>query len=334
LKNQNVIFLDKEVSELATEFGVPEAEILTELETIRVKLFQWRNEHRPRPHLDNKFIASWNGLMTAAFAQAGFLFSNQFYIDRAVKAIAFMEKNFFVDGDLLRTCYSDKNGLVVNLAKPIPGCVDDFANVIGALLDVFQATMNKKYLELALKLQKKQDELFWDDKNGGYFISRATDTSAIVRLKDDDDGAEPSSNSSSLINLMRFNAIFPGDYEAKIDKILHQFEDRMSKIAITLPLMTAAFMSRQEGYGRILLVGKNLEKSPELAFLKKKLFPLGTIILSLDTGTELAGIQKLIPGLLDKIKAAKDNEIITFVQKGHTETKAENMEHLATLFDS
>jgi len=92
--------------------------------------------------------------MTGAFAQAGFLFSDDSYIRRAVKSIGFMEENFLVDGDLLRTCYSNQEGLITNLAKPIPGCVDDFANVIGALLDLFQATSLPKYIKLALEVWK------------------------------------------------------------------------------------------------------------------------------------------------------------------------------------
>ena len=106
----------------------------------------------------------------------------------------------------------------------------------------------------------------------------------------------------------------------------------MSKIPISLPLMTAAFMSHQEGYGRILLVGKNVRKSAMLAFLKKKLFPLGTILISLDLDSDLSEIEKLIPSLGDKLRGAS-HEVVAFVQKGKTETKVESMEDLATFFD-
>lgn len=91
--------------------------------------------------------------MTGAFAQAGFVFSNEAYIERAIKAIAFIEENFILNRDLLRTCYSNKDGNIVNLENPISACVDDFSNVIGALLEVFQSTSKAHYLRLALEVR-------------------------------------------------------------------------------------------------------------------------------------------------------------------------------------
>jgi len=93
-------------------------------------------------------------------------------------------------------------------------------------------------------------------------------------------------------------------------------------------------MSHQEGYGRIILRGRNIRKSPQLGFLKRKLFPLGTqiLILDLDEPELLTQLETLIPSLSDKLRGAGD-EVVVFVQKGKTETKVDNMEDLATLFD-
>jgi uncharacterized protein YyaL (SSP411 family) len=91
--------------------------------------------------------------MTQAYAQAGFALCNQSYVDRAVKAAGFIETNFCVNGDLLRTCYVTLSGSVVNLDIPIKACVDDYSNVIGGMIDVFQATGDVKWLKLAVKVR-------------------------------------------------------------------------------------------------------------------------------------------------------------------------------------
>ena len=65
--------------------------------------------------------------------------------------------------------------------------------------------MEDRWLELAYSLQLKQDELFLDSPKGGYFASQEGDEEIVLRLKDDHDGAEPSSNSVAAMNLLRYS---------------------------------------------------------------------------------------------------------------------------------
>jgi len=192
--------------------------------------------------------------MISGFAKAGMALRNPDYISRAAQAMDFLVKYVFVpDGkgnfDLKRTCYRDEKGEdVVNLQIPILGCVDDFANLVAASLELFHATSDVKYLKQAVQFQEKQDELFWDNENGGYFTSRGGDSSVLVRMKDDDDGAEPSSNSTSAINLIRLHSLFQkDDYSQKAEKLFKQFSERIGKVPITLPVMTAALTSFSQG---------------------------------------------------------------------------------------
>lgn len=106
------------------------------------------------------------------------------YLERAVEALQFCRKYLLTpDFDLYRTCYAEEGGKVGNLEEPIRGCVDDFANLISGCLGVFQASGDLDVLDLAVKLQDKQDELFWDSSRGGYFNSRV-DPTVIIRMKD------------------------------------------------------------------------------------------------------------------------------------------------------
>lgn len=98
--------------------------------------------------------------------------------------------------------------------------------------------------------------------------------------------------------------------------------------------MTAAFMAHQEGYGRILVIGRNVGKSGMMGYLRKKLFPLGTVVLPVDLNYDQSEFGELIPWLDEKVREQQSSsDIVAYVRKGKTETKVENLEALATLFD-
>jgi uncharacterized protein YyaL (SSP411 family) len=69
-------------------------------------------------------------------------------------------------------------------SSPIPGFLDDYAFLIRALLDVYESCFDPSWLEWAEVLQEQQDRLFWDEEGAGYFITPASDTSILIRLKD------------------------------------------------------------------------------------------------------------------------------------------------------
>ena len=72
------------------------------------------------------------------------------------------------------------------------------------MLDLYQADWDSEWLKWARELQERQDALFRDETGGGYFSSTAGDPLVSVRMKEDYDGAEPSANSISALNLLRF----------------------------------------------------------------------------------------------------------------------------------
>ena len=96
------------------------------------------------------------GLMISAFARAGSALDNQEYVERAEIAMAFVEKYLKTSSDdVYRTCYreGDNNeSPVVNIQNPILGCVDDFANLISASLQLFDATWKLEHLERAIQV--------------------------------------------------------------------------------------------------------------------------------------------------------------------------------------
>src|SRR5205807_1988417 len=83
------------------------------------------------------------------------------------------------------------------------GFADDYAFVIQGLLDLYEASFDVEWLKFAIELQETQDRLFFDEKTGGYFSTSGKDKSVVLRMKDDNDSAEPAASSVVALNLSR-----------------------------------------------------------------------------------------------------------------------------------
>ncbi len=169
-------------------------ELVRQLGPIRKKLFDAR-ARRPRPLTDKKILASWNGLMIRGLADAGRVFNNKAYIDAARDASEFiLSKMVDENGRLVRT-YTDGQ------AK-LNAYIEDYACVVDGLLALHRATGEQRWLNDAVRIQGKQDELFWDDGEGGYFYTSSDHETLLARAKKPTDGAMPSGNSVAAENLM------------------------------------------------------------------------------------------------------------------------------------
>lgn len=67
--------------------------------------------------------------------------------------------------------------------KPIPGFLNDYAFLIRGLLDLYECTLQSKWLQWADELQEQQDKLFWDNEKFGYYSSSGLDPNVILRFK-------------------------------------------------------------------------------------------------------------------------------------------------------
>ena len=85
------------------------------------------------------------------------------------------------------------------------GFAEDYACLVQAALDLYEAGAGIEWLQWAVRMQSRQDELFLDAEKGGYFSSRADDPTVVVRIKEDHDGAEPAATSISVMNPMRLD---------------------------------------------------------------------------------------------------------------------------------
>ena len=145
--------------------------------------------------MDSKILTEWNGMMIRAFADAGRIFKNEAYTQTAAKAADFaLAKLRRDDGRLWRTYTNNEAKLNAYLT--------DYAQLIDGFIALHRATDEERWIKMAEELQLKQNELFYDETNGGYFYTASDHPSLLVRTKRAIDNAVPSGTSVSAGNLL------------------------------------------------------------------------------------------------------------------------------------
>jgi len=231
---KNILIERHTLAETAQRFGRSEAEAGSLLATARDILFEKRAQ-RPRPHLDDKIITGWNGLMISAFARAAQVLDDPGY--RAVAENAARCVRTYLYDETRKT-------LVRNYRQgrsAVGGFADDYAFVIQGLLDLYEASFDVEWLKFALELQETQNQLFYDPENGGYFSGTGNDPSILLRMKEDNDGAEPAASSVAASNLLRLAQIRADEsYRERAEKTIAAFSATLTRVPRAMPQMLTA----------------------------------------------------------------------------------------------
>ena len=264
------------VAETAKHFGKSEDEIRTSLEKSRHVLFKRRSK-RPRPHLDDKIITAWNGLMISAFARGAQVFGDSDYLESAKRALRFLRANLYDESTkTFRRNFREGKGTVAGFAE-------DYAFVIQALLDFYETDFDIGWLKFALELQETQDKIFFDEKNGGYFSTSGEDKSVLLRMKEDNDGAEPSSNSIAALNLLRL-AQLRGmkSYRERADQTIRAFAPILMRAPTALPQMLVALDDSLGKPRQIVIAGEKNKPDTKkmLDEVRRHYLPTATLLLA------------------------------------------------------
>ena len=249
-RGKNILIERHPIAGTAKHFKKSEDEVRQSLARSREKLLSIRAK-RPRPHLDDKIIASWNGLMISAYARAAQALGEPRYLAVATRATKFLRANLYDQSrNLLFRNYREGR-------SHIEGFADDYAFLIQGLIDLYEASFDVEWLKFALELQETQDRLFFDEKNGGYFSTSGKDSSVPLRLKDDNDSAEPAANSVAALNLLRL-AQFRNDKQLqdRAKKTIDAFSATLSHFASAMPQMLVALNSSLSKPRQIVVAGK------------------------------------------------------------------------------
>jgi uncharacterized protein YyaL (SSP411 family) len=175
---------------------------------------------RIRPHLDDKILASWNGLMLGAFARAGIVLREKKYLEAAEKNLSFIRKHLWQTatgraGSPLPAAAT--HGVPLSIGslyhrwrdgeRDEVQLLEGYAFYLAGVIDLYEATLKPAHLDFAIELAESLLAKFFDSANGGFWQSPADKTDLILRIKDDYDGAEPSGNSVATIVLLKLGKI-------------------------------------------------------------------------------------------------------------------------------
>jgi len=256
---KNLLYVAQPIDAVAARTGRPAEAVTVILEAARLKAFGARLA-RPRPHLDDKVLTAWNGLMIAAFARAARVLRltslgggpsvARRCLASARRAASFLRSTMWnAEARVLRRRYRAGHAA-------IDGYAEDYACTIFGVLELLQADGDPAWLEWARELQSAQDARFWDETGGGWFSTTGTDPSVLMRLKEDYDGAEPAVSSVSVLNLLTFSHLDPSaDADERVRRTLALFAARLEAHGRVVPMMAAALSSWHAGMSQVVITG-------------------------------------------------------------------------------
>jgi uncharacterized protein YyaL (SSP411 family) len=184
---------------------------------MRAKLFDVRAP-RPRPGLDDKVLADWNGLMIRAFVRAGLAMGEKAWIAAAQRAFDHIVATM-VEGDRLH--HSARDGRTLAVAM-----IDDYAAMADAALALHGASGDPALIEKARAWVRIADAHYWDKKAGGYFFTADDAEALIVRTRTAIDNATPSGNGTMVgVNARLWLLTGEESYRARAEAICATFAD-------------------------------------------------------------------------------------------------------------
>jgi uncharacterized protein len=280
LSGKNVLYEAHSTEETGKKFSLTVEQTADKLTAGRKALFKARSQ-RPRPPLDDKIVTAWNGMMISALARASQALDEPRYLECARATAKFLETHLY-DSNTGKLWRSYRAG-----SPSVAGFLDDYTDLISALLDLYQAGFDVHWLKWAVSLQEKQDHLFEDAKDGGYFDTGSSDSSLLGRTRDSYDGAEPSPNSTAAMNLLRLAQFTDrAEWRNQAHKTLSAFTARLQSEPDAVPALVSALDFLLAQTKQILIAGnpasqdtRDLLRQVNTRFLPNK------ILLLADGGT-------------------------------------------------
>ena len=275
-EGHNILNLHLDPSGVAEQMGIEPDDLAARLEAARQKLYEVRSR-RIWPGLDDKVLTSWNGLMLAAFAEAGAMLRRRDYVEAARSNAEFLHRTMRADsGRLFRTWKAGSE-------PKYNAYLEDYAYLAEGLLALYEATFDPRWSDWARELAGLMVIHFDDDTNGGFFDTSDDHEELIHRPKDLQDNAVPSGNAVAVTVLLKLSLLTGnGDYW----QLAEQSMGTMAKFMRQYPtgfgqwLNAAVFMLSQPR--EIALIGDEEELAPLLNVLRSEYRPFQVLAAGLE----------------------------------------------------
>ncbi len=251
------------------------------LESARAKMIEVRSK-RVRPHLDDKILASWNGLMLGAYARAFAVLGDESYRVAAEKNLAFLQSKLW--NGKSRTLYHrwrDGERDEVQL-------LEAYAFLLSGVIELYEATLQPAQLEFAVALAESLLERFYDSEVGGFWQSAADAKDLILRVKEAYDGAEPSGNSVAILALLKLGAITGRkEFTDAAGKSLRLFATRLQQAPQAVPYMLMALDFQLQEPRRAVVAGDpNCQSTQDLVSALHSVYQPNKVILGNEGSVE------------------------------------------------
>ncbi|MGH7905780.1 MAG: thioredoxin domain-containing protein, partial [Candidatus Binataceae bacterium] len=248
-EGSNILHRTIDTAEAARLFGRPETEVGKAIGELRTKLFAAR-EKRIKPGRDDKILAAWNALMIGAFAEGYRALGDVRYLETARRAAQFALDKLW-DGTRLHRSF---NGGVARFNAYL----EDYALMTSAMIDMYEASIDSRWLDAAGMFAGVTLEHFLDRERGGFFFTSDDHETLITRSKPSFDGSTPSGNSAMVMALLRLHS-YTGEarYLAEAQRTIRLFTDSIEKQPFVFAHMLEGIDLYQRGAVEIVLGGGN-----------------------------------------------------------------------------
>lgn len=256
-EGKNVLYVPNVPEVVAERLNMNVDELREKIEAIKHTLYAHRS-HRVHPGLDDKILTAWNGMMLASLAETARTLKREDYKIASIRAGEFMLDNLITeDGRVYRT---HKNG-----ASKLNGYLEDYANFIDALIELYQATYDEKWFVTARKLVDHVLAHF-KASEGGFYDTSDDHENLIVRPRNVQDNATPSGSGMIAKQLLRLSA-YTGDH--RYEEASRGFLKLLSNAMMQYPSAFGESLSATDmlvnGIAEVALVGDlKSEKTSEL----------------------------------------------------------------------
>jgi uncharacterized protein YyaL (SSP411 family) len=245
------------------------------LASAKKKMLDARNQ-RVRPHLDDKILASWNGLMLGAFARAHAVLGDAAYRAAAEKNFAFLQAKLW-DAKTKTLFHRWRDGERDNVQL-----LETYAFLLSGVIEFYEATLEPAALDFAIALADSKLAKFYDAESGGFWQSAADAKDLILRVKEDYDGAEPSGNSVAIHALLKLGAITGRKtFSEAAEKSLRLFGNRLQQTPQAVPCMLQALdFSIQEPKRAVVAGDPNSSKRRQLLHVIHSVYEPNKVVLA------------------------------------------------------
>ncbi|UOE46769.1 thioredoxin domain-containing protein [Mucilaginibacter sp. SMC90] len=253
-EESNVLFRKDSDHELAQKLGIAVNELSAKIGASKQKVFEAR-ARRVRPGLDNKILASWNGLMLKGLADAYRAFNKPEYLELALNNAGFILNNLLGQNGRLSRVYS----AISSQGNPV-AFLDDYANIIDGLIALYEVTFNEDWLLQARKLANTALAHYYDETKGIFFFTADDDEQLIARKSEIMDGVIPASNSVMARVLKKLGLLFDNEEYTEVSaQLLRNVMPQLPKYGSAYSNWVMLLLDEVFGVNEIAITGTGAE---------------------------------------------------------------------------